>query len=378
MAPKLLMINLNKLEAIKTLMLDSIILQLDNVSKRFSAAPVVDEVSLKLRRGELLSLLGSSGCGKTTLLRLIAGFERPQSGTIELAGQEVAGANRWQPPEQRDIGMVFQDYALFPHLTVAENIGFGLKRSHRKRSGYPSQQAKKMVAEAIAQVGLSGLEKRYPHELSGGQQQRVALARALAPQPTLILLDEPLSNLDVQVRSHLRQEIRNILKTTETTAIFVTHDQEEALSISDRVAVMNQGKLEQLATPEILYDQPATRFVAEFVTQGNFLPATYSGKGWKTAIGTLILNDTGRFSHQADLMIRQQDIKLEPDATGAIVIVDRQFLGREHRYCIQTSSGTRLQVLSAIKPALEIGTRVKVRVNLSAIRFFEPLSDLVS
>lgn len=378
MAPKLLMINLNKLETIKTLMVDSIILQLDNVSKRFSAAPVVDEVSLKLRQGELLSLLGSSGCGKTTLLRLIAGFERPQSGTIELAGQEVAGAHRWQAPEQRDIGMVFQDYALFPHLTVAENVGFGLKKSRRKKSGYPAPQAKKMVAEAIAQVGLSGLEKRYPHELSGGQQQRVALARALAPQPALILLDEPLSNLDVQVRSHLRQEIRNILKTTGTTAIFVTHDQEEALSISDRVAVMNQGKLEQIATPEMLYDQPETRFVAEFVTRGNFLPASYSGKGWKTAIGTLMLNDSGMFSHQADLMIRQQDIRLEPDATGAIVIVDRQFLGRDHRYCIQTSSGTRLQVLSAIKPALEIGTRVKVRVNLSAVRFFEPLSDSAS
>ncbi|MCU0549833.1 MAG: ABC transporter ATP-binding protein [Leptolyngbya sp. Prado105] len=353
-------------------MVDSIILQLDQVSKRFSATPIVDAVSLKLRQGELLSLLGASGCGKTTLLRLIAGFERPQSGTIELSGQQVAGANHWQPPEQRDIGMVFQDYALFPHLTVAENIGFGLKKSRRKRSGYPAQKAKEMVTHAIAQVGLLGLEKRYPHELSGGQQQRVALARALAPQPTLLLLDEPLSNLDVQVRSHLRQEIRNILKSTGTTAIFVTHDQEEALSISDRVAVMNQGKLEQLDTPERLYDHPATRFVAEFVTQGNFLPATFSEAGWKTAIGTLNVEDSGQFAHQADLMIRQQDIKLEPDATGSIVIVDRQFLGRDHRYCIQTSSGTRLQVLSLMKPTLEIGTRVRVKVNLSAVRVFEP------
>ncbi|MBD1824851.1 ABC transporter ATP-binding protein [Cyanobacteria bacterium FACHB-DQ100] len=352
-------------------MLESILLQLDNVSKRFSDTPVVDAVSLKLRQGELLSLLGASGCGKTTLLRLIAGFERPQSGSIELAGQEVAGAKRWLPPEQRDIGMVFQDYALFPHLTLAENVGFGLKKSRRKRSSYPSKEAKKLIADAIAQVGLSGLEKRYPHELSGGQQQRVALARALAPQPALILLDEPLSNLDVQVRSHLRQEIRSIIKTVGTTAIFVTHDQEEALSISDRVAVMNQGRIEQLATPEALYSEPATRYVAEFVTQGNFLPATFDSKGWKTEIGTIVLNHlSDPISDQADLMIRQEDIRLEPDANGAIVVVDRQFLGREHRYCIQFSSGNRLQALSAIKPALEIGTRVRIRANLSAIRAF--------
>lgn len=352
-------------------MLESILLKLDRISKRFSDTPVVDSVSLKLRKGELLSLLGSSGCGKTTLLRLIAGFERPQSGSIELSGQEVAGANRWLPPEQRDIGMVFQDYALFPHLTVAQNVGFGLQKSHRKRSSHPPQQAKKMIAEAIGQVGLSGLEKRYPHELSGGQQQRVALARALAPQPALILLDEPLSNLDVQVRSHLRQEIRSILKTTGSTAIFVTHDQEEALSISDRVAVMNQGRLEQLATPERLYNEPATRYVADFVTQGNFLPAMYDGKGWKTAIGTLILSRSDEpICDCAEVMIRQQDIRLEPDETGAIVVVDRQFLGRDHRYCIQTSSGTRLQVLSAMKPVLEIGTRVKIRVNLSTVRVF--------
>ena len=351
-------------------MLESIILRIDNLSKRFSETPVVDAVSFKLRRGELLSLLGASGCGKTTLLRLIAGFERPQWGSIELSGQPVAGTH-WLPPEQRDIGMVFQDYALFPHLTVAQNVGFGLEKSSQRRSSHPIREAKKLIAEAIEQVGLSGLEKRYPHELSGGQQQRVALARALAPQPTLILLDEPLSNLDVQVRSHLRQEIRTVLKNMGTTAIFVTHDQEEALSISDRVAVMNRGRLEQLATPETLYHQPATRYVAEFITQGNFLPAIYNGKGWKTAIGTLILDHiSDPISDSGDLMIRQQDIKLEPDATGTIVVVDRQFLGREHRYWIRTSFGDRLQVLSAAHSVLAIGTRVKVKVNLSAVRVF--------
>ena len=350
-------------------MIEPIILRLDNLSKRFSGAPVVDAVSLKLRQGELLSLLGSSGCGKTTLLRLIAGFERPQWGSIKLAGQQVAGAEQWLPAEQRDIGMVFQDCALFPNLTVAENVGFGLKKSRTQK--LDTRQAKKFVLEAIAQVGLSGLEKRYPHELSGEQQQRIALARALAPQPTLILLDEPLNNLEGQARSRLRQEIRTVLKNTGTTAIFVTHDQEEALSISDRVAVMYQGRLEQVATPEKLYAEPATRYVAEIVTQGNFLPATYSSKGWKTAIGTLILNPTSEpIFDDAELMIRQQDIKLEPDHNSSIVVIDRQFLGRDYRYCIQTSSGDRLQVLSPTKLVLEVGTRVKVKVNLSTVRVF--------
>ncbi len=176
------------------------ILRLDRVSQQFArtSLPAVNQISLTLRKGELLGLLGSSGCGKTTLLRLIAGFDRPHSGTIELAGETVSGDGTWQPPEQRDVGMVFQDYALFPHLTVGQNVAFGLKQPRRKK--FSPQQIQNLTADSIERVGLTGLESRYPHELSGGQQQRVALARALAPQPSLVLLDEPLSNLDVQVR----------------------------------------------------------------------------------------------------------------------------------------------------------------------------------
>ncbi|MCA1994960.1 MAG: ABC transporter ATP-binding protein, partial [Coleofasciculus sp. S288] len=203
------------------------ILHLEGVTKQFeqTTTPAVANVTLTLHQGDLIGLLGPSGCGKTTLLRIVAGFEQPQLGTVVLAGRPVAGSGYWVPPEQRDTGMVFQDYALFPHLSVAENVAFGLKKRKERKTGV---SVKENTQEAIALVGLAGLEKRYPHELSGGQQQRVALARALAPRPAMILLDEPLSNLDVQERLRLRQEVRSILKETRTSAIFVTHDQEEA------------------------------------------------------------------------------------------------------------------------------------------------------
>ena len=208
--------------------------------------------------------------------------------------------------------------------------------------------------------------------MSGGQQQRVALARAVAPQPALILLDEPLSNLDVQVRLRLRQEIRQILKATGTSAIFVTHDQEEALSISDRIAVLRNGQIEQLGTPESIYQSPETRFVADFVTQANFLPATYNGSGWKTAIGTFTLPQVSMASSpNAELMIRQQDLELQPDPRGEVIILDRQFLGREHRYLLAASEGQRLQALSTMSPPLGVSDRVRLVVNPLRVRVFE-------
>jgi len=353
-------------------MSQSIILQVENLTRQFAgiAQPAVSDVSLQLKQGDILSLLGPSGCGKTTLLRLIAGFEKPDVGTVQIANETVAGNGFWQAPERRDVGMVFQDYALFPHLTVAQNIAFGLK-TRRRRS---PQQEREMVKGAIALVGLSGFEQRYPHELSGGQQQRVALARALAPQPSLILLDEPLSNLDVQVRLRLRQEVREILKKTDTSAVFVTHDQEEALSISDWVAVMRSGKIEQFGSPEELYQQPASRFVAEFVAQANFIPATFDGTYWQTEIGKFQKQPSAQASLQAstsaDLMIRQEDLGLVADGNGNLLVGDRQFLGRDYLYNLIAPSGLTLRARSAVAKPVEIGAKVQVHVTDSAIQLF--------
>ncbi|MBE9119030.1 ABC transporter ATP-binding protein [Lusitaniella coriacea LEGE 07157] len=356
----------------------SAILALEGVLKQFSGTttPAVDRVTLTLNQGDLLSFLGPSGCGKTTLLRLIAGFEEPVEGVIEIAGRKVAGLGHWVPPERRGVGMVFQDYALFPHLTVAQNIAFGLTKTIKKLP----KAAKKRVEEVLYLVGLQGLNLRYPHQLSGGQQQRVALARALAPHPKLVLLDEPLSNLDAQVRLRLRQELREILKAAGTSAVFVTHDQEEALSISDEVAVMCGGRLEQLGTPEEIYQKPASRFVAEFVTHANFIPAQRRKEVWETEVGSFKLDranwkglDNGRMPDRADLMIRQEDLILRPDEGGNATVRDRQFLGREHRYCLETPSGRELIARTTAEETLSVGTQVQISVAEQGLQLFPQL-----
>ncbi|NJK62825.1 MAG: ABC transporter ATP-binding protein [Synechococcaceae cyanobacterium SM2_3_1] len=342
------------------------LLTLRQVSKNFPHCPhpALDQVSLELQQGDLLGVLGPSGCGKTTLLRLIAGFEQPDQGTLELNGRQVASPQFSLPPEQRGIGLVFQDYALFPHLTVLENILFGLRpfRNHSKAA------ATVRAREVLNLVGLEIFKDRYPHQLSGGQQQRVALARALAPQPQLILLDEPLSNLDVQVRHYLRDEIRNILKDTDTTAIFVTHDQEEALAISDYVAVMQRGRIEQLASPELIYREPASRFVAEFVTQANFLSARRQGTVWETELGSFPLQEIKQDGERVHLMIRQEDLLMQPDPQGEVQIRACQFLGREYRYCLLAESGREYHVRSQDK--LPVGSRVRLKVAEQGYRIF--------
>lgn len=265
--------------------------------------------------------------------------------------------------------MVFQDYALFPHLTVQQNIAFGLQ-------GKPTSAVQQRVQETLALVGLEGLADRAPHQLSGGQQQRVALARALAPHPFLVLLDEPLSNLDVQVRLRLRQELRQILRAAGTAAVFVTHDQEEALSISDRVAVMRRGHLEQIGTPEALYTEPTSRFVAEFVTQTNWLAARRQAESWETELGMLAPHrvysadpDSIRLSQldQADLMLRQEDVQLYPAESGTAIVQDRQFLGREYCYTVQLASGSQLVVRTPVGPGLSIGATVQVAIAETAM-----------
>ena len=356
-----------------------LVLRLEGVTKHFSpkSPPAVENATLDLNQGDLLGLLGPSGCGKTTLLRLIAGFERPQSGMIELAGRQVCGAGAWILPERRDVGVVFQDYALFPHLTVAENVSFGLKHLARKGKMAP-QQVRERTAEAIVLVGLKGMNTRYPHELSGGQQQRVALARALAPQPSIILLDEPFSNLDVQVRLYLRQEVRDILKGIGASGVFVTHDQEEALAISDQVAVMRQGRIEQVGSPEDIYREPASRFTAEFITQANFLPARRSSEGWETEVGCFHADKTPdkdcypeSKADVGELMIRQEDLQLQADDQAAMLVRDRHFLGREYKYCLQTPSGRTLHARTPLGTQLAIGERVRAFVaSQRQLRFF--------
>jgi iron(III) transport system ATP-binding protein len=287
-------------------------------------------IDLQLGQGELMGLLGPSGCGKTTLLRLIAGFERPQRGTVQLQGRLVAGEGRWLEPERRGVGMVFQDYALFPHLDAWRNACFGLR---------PGQDRDR-VRRLLELLGLEGLERRYPHELSGGQRQRLALARALAPGNRLVLLDEPFSNLDVEVRLRLRSELPAVLADCGASALLVTHDPEEALAVCDRVAVLHQGHLHQCATPQELVQRPATPFVGRFVLQGNLLPAQPEGNQLRTPLGLFHSPAPLPADAELQLLITPEALSLEPQAMAAADgacarVLGREFLGREWLYSLQ-------------------------------------------
>ncbi|PTM59889.1 ABC transporter ATP-binding protein [Desmospora activa] len=258
------------------------VISLEAITKNYprQTQPAVRDLHFTVEKGEILTLLGPSGCGKTSTLRMIAGFEKPDFGRIRIGEKTVFDPNTWIPPEDRGVGMVFQDYALFPHLTVEKNVAFGLQKLKRS-------ERSKRVQEVLALVGLEGYHKRYPHQLSGGQQQRIALARALAPHPHVILLDEPFSNLDVHLKSQMRREIRQIIRETGITAIFVTHDQKDALALSDQVAVMQAGQLLQRDTPQQVYQHPVNAFVAEFLGKTNLLRAEVSKNCLCTEIGEM-------------------------------------------------------------------------------------------
>jgi iron(III) transport system ATP-binding protein len=326
-------------------------IRLEGVTKRFGATTAVDAASLCVERGEVVALLGPSGCGKTTLLRLIAGFEHPDGGTVEVAGRRVADAGTWIPPEQRRVGMVFQDYALFPHLTVAENVGFGLPR--RARAG--------RVAELLAIVGLDGLGRRYPHELSGGQQQRVALARALAPSPELVLLDEPWSNVDPFLRESLRAEVSEIMRPLGVTVLLVTHDREEAFSLADRIALMRDGTVVQEGTSEEIYFAPVSRWAAEFVGAANVLTGRVVGGLVQTSVGAFPANGASAL-RAAQVLVRPELLELEPDPTGAAEVVGREFRGHDVFYRVRLD-GVELVSHRPSTEVVPLGSRVSIRLH---------------
>ncbi|MBM4439037.1 MAG: ABC transporter ATP-binding protein [Candidatus Rokubacteria bacterium] len=335
------------------------LLRLVGVSKRYrrEPPPAVDDLSLSMEEGDLLALLGPSGCGKTTTLRLIAGFEDPDEGQVVIADRTVAGAGRAAvPPEQRGVGFVFQDHALFPHLTVEENVAFGL---HRQNGAHRRAR----IGDILDLVGVATLASRYPHELSGGQQQRVAVARALAPAPSVLLLDEPFSNLDADLRGQLREDVAALLRATRTTAVFVTHDQEEAFTIADRVGVLNHGRLEQLAAPETVYHRPATPFVAQFVGAAEFVPGVVTAAGIVTEVGVMPNPDALAAGRSVTIVLRPDDVSFEPRVDAGAVVVDRQFRGSEWLYCLELASGRRLYSSQSSTATVPAGTRVEVRVD---------------
>ncbi len=329
------------------------------VGKAFGETIAVERAELCVERGEFVALLGPSGCGKTTLLRLIAGFESPDTGEIRVADVPVAGRTVCVPPERRRIGMVFQDYALFPFLTVAENVSFGVARRERRRR----------VAEALELVGLAGLDKRYPHELSGGQQQRVALARALAPEPSVVLLDEPWSNIDPLRRHAMRDELAQILRVAGVTVLLVTHDREEAFSLADRVALMLEGTIVQAGTPEDVYLRPADRWAAEFAGAGNFVRGRLDGELVETLLGRFPV--TGRNgATDVDVLIRPELLELRPDAEGTAEVVAREFRGHDVFYRVRLADGTTLVSHRPSTELVALGDRVTVRAHASAVPVF--------
>ncbi len=339
---------------------------LNGISKHFGNVRALDDVSLEIASGELVALLGPSGCGKTTLLRSVAGLEQPTGGTIRIGGKDVSH----EPPRKRPIGMVFQSYALFPNMTIRENVGFPLKV--RKESG---DKIRPRVEELLELVGLSSQADRYPHQVSGGQQQRGALARALAPSPEVLLLDEPLSALDALVRTRLRDEIRRIQQLVKITAIYVTHDQSEAMAIADRVAVMNHGKIEQIAEPPEIYEDPSTKFSAGFVGNRNAIELM-SANGRVEFGGFVSCAAPAGETQRVVLFFRPEDVEFTEDGSGHPAVVENKlFLGSLSRvYLLLESGGASVRLYADISSRqalkLQIGQTVNVKLQTDHARVF--------
>ena len=342
------------------------------LSKSFGGAVAVRDASFDVQRGEIVALLGPSGCGKSTTLRLIAGFERPDSGAVQISGDIVVDDTRWRPPERRRIGMVPQDFALFPHLSVADNIAFGLRGGHRAWWTRPLRrfrrsQAPPRVTEMLELVGLHGFAHRFPHELSGGEAQRVALARALAPQPAAVLLDEPFSNLDQNLRASLRLAMRRILKAADTAAVFVTHDREEALSLADRVAVMRDGQIEQIGPPDEIYYRPRTRFIGSFVGDANIIPGQPLRGGAQTELGFVLLVDPPEHAgaDSLDILLRPEQLALkqtDADDPARASVISSEYYGHDQVVRVRLPSGAEVEARLRTDVVWQPGDSVSVVV----------------
>jgi iron(III) transport system ATP-binding protein len=346
---------------------DDWLLEVHNMSCGYGDESVVKDVSFALSHGDIGCLLGPSGCGKSTILRALAGFLPLKSGEICLQGSSISLPGKTLAPEKRRIGMVFQDYALFPHLTIAENVGFGLRSESR-------EEKKQKVGELLQVVHLQDLADNYPHELSGGQQQRVALARALAPEPTLILLDEPFSNLDADLRRRLSLDVREILKTLGISAILVTHDQQEAFAMCDQVAVLQKGRIQQWDVPFNLYHEPTNRFVASFVGQGSFvLGSTLGPDAIQSELGVIHGNRAYKWDAgtPVDVLIRPDDIIYDEHSSLRPEVIEKTFAGTSTLYRFRCSESTEFEALFRSHLDFNVGDLVPVRVDADHLIAFE-------
>lgn len=341
------------------------VLTLDQVCVAYDNKRVLENISLQLDDGEIACLLGPSGCGKTTLLRAIAGFQALQCGEISSGSKVLSTSDFTSPTENRQIGMVFQDFALFPHLSIGDNICFGI----RHQSKLDKQQR---LAELLELIGLVGFDERYPHELSGGQQQRVALARAMASKPRLLLLDEPFSSMDLELRSSLAREIRDILKHEGITSVMVTHDQHEAFNMADRIGVLNDGKLLQWADAQTLYHRPETAFVAHFVGKSNFLQGEVIEKGVKTVLGISPLSEQQVFKkgQQVSVLIRPEYLKLDESSSINAELISRQFRGGFCLYVLRLATGESVQVLVSSLMQHKLGDLVGLALSADHLSVF--------